>query len=353
VPAKGFSQRLLGWFDSNRRDLPWRGSADPWAIWVSEIMLQQTRVEAVRRIFPRFMRRYPNPSDFARVDDDELLSAWRGLGYYRRARLLRAGAQAVEENHGGVVPSDPDALAALPGVGTYTCGAVASIAFDHPMPAVDGNVERVLARHLAIRDVVKSGSGKRIVREAADALLDRERPGDFNEALMELGATLCTPRSPRCGECPVAVDCKGLAEGLVEQLPVLPKRRATVDVEARAALVRRGSGEVVGFRVPSGEINAGQVDLPGPGPLVFCTGSDQLAAALWERFGVRCEVGAELGIIRHGITHHRIRLITHEATVRGRLRAPLVSAPTDDPSIPWTTIARKVFALAGLQVAEG
>lgn len=352
APVKAFAQRLLAWYDAHRRQLPWRGQPSPWAVWVSEIMLQQTRVEAVRRIYPKFMARYPGPAEFAVVDDDELLAAWRGLGYYRRARLLRAGARRVVAEYGGEVPADPEALAALPGIGDYTRGAVASIAFGHRLPAVDGNVERVLARRLVIRDVVKTGAGKRAVRAAAESLLDHERPGDFNQALMELGATICTPRAPRCGDCPVAADCRGLAAGLVEELPRLPKRRAAVDVEARAVLVRRRSGEVIGFRVPAGEINAGQIDLPGPGPIAYCASAEQLAAALFERFGIRFDVGPELATIRHAITHHRIRMIGHEATVSGRVRVPLVSARPDDPTTPWTTTARKLFARAGLSVAD-
>jgi A/G-specific adenine glycosylase len=351
-PARAFAKRLLAWYDAHRRDLPWRGDPSPWGVWVSEIMLQQTRVEAVRGIYLVFMARYPAPADFARVDDDELLAAWRGLGYYRRARLLREGARMVEARHGGVVPGDPGALAALPGIGEYTCGAVASIAFGWAMPAVDGNVERVLARHLVIAEIVKTGAGKRAVRAAAASLLDRERPGDFNQALMELGATVCKPRSPRCADCPVASSCGALAEGLVAALPVLPKRRVAVDVEARAALVRRQGGEVIGFRVPKGEINAGQVDLPGPGPTTYCAGVEQLGAVLWERFGVRFGVGAELANIRHSITHHRIRMIAHAATIEGRVRAPMLSARPDDPAIPWTTTARKLFARVGLAAAE-
>jgi A/G-specific adenine glycosylase len=154
--AKTFARALLRWYDAHRRDLPWRRSSDPWAIWVSEVMLQQTRVEAVRAAFTSFLARYPTPAAFADASDDDLQSAWRGLGYYRRARLLREGARAVCEQHGGSVPGEPQALGELPGVGTYTRGAIASIAFGHRELAVDGNVERVASRQLALRDNVKT-----------------------------------------------------------------------------------------------------------------------------------------------------------------------------------------------------
>ncbi|MDO8348996.1 MAG: A/G-specific adenine glycosylase, partial [Planctomycetota bacterium] len=150
-----FAVRLLAWFDQNRRDLPWRATRDPWAIWVSEVMLQQTRVAAVRSAYERFLRRFPTVASFAAASDDDLLLAWRGLGYYRRARLLREGARAVIAQHGGAVPADPAALGELPGVGDYTRGAIASIAFGFVTPAIDGNVERVVSRHRGVRENVK------------------------------------------------------------------------------------------------------------------------------------------------------------------------------------------------------
>ena len=347
--AAQFASRLLGWYEGHRRELPWRQSDDPWAIWVSEIMLQQTRVEVVRHIYPEFMARYPRPLDFAAVSDDELLAAWRGLGYYRRARLLRAGAQAVVSHHQGQVPDDLAALGSLPGIGAYTKGAVASIAFEKPVTAVDSNVERVIARHHGIEDPVKTGLGKKLVHQATEECLDRNRPGDFNQALMELGATVCTPKSPRCDDCPVREDCRARRLELIDVLPVLPRRRAVVEVQARAVLVSCRDGLVLGCRVGDGEINSGQIDLPGPGPLVdHAAGGEELETTLRDRFGLEFVLEAELGSVRHGITHHRIRMTVHWASVTGRRRRPLVSASPGDPAVPWTTLARKAFALAGL-----
>jgi A/G-specific adenine glycosylase len=336
-----FAARLLRWFDRARRDLPWRRTRDPWAIWVSEIMLQQTRVEAVKAPYERFLARYPTPADYAAASDDELLVAWRGLGYYRRARLLRDGARQVAAAHGGRVPADAAALAELPGVGAYTLGAVASIAFGLPVVAVDGNVERVVARHRGIDQPVDAAAGRRAVRAQAEAWLDAARAGDFNQAMMELGATVCTPTSPRCGQCPVAVDCRALAAGLVDELPRKKPPRAAVDVAARVALAVGPQG-ALGRRIGAGEPNAGQIELPGPGVLASVD-ADGLAEALRERFGAAVELGGVVATVKHAITHHRITLRAHAAVARraGRLQWFPLRADT-----PWTTPSRKVFRAA-------
>lgn len=342
---KPFAARLLPWFDRHRRDLPWRRTSDPWAIWVSEVMLQQTRVEAVREPFVRFLERFPTPVAFAQASDDELLSAWRGLGYYRRARLLRDGARAVVAAHGGVVPGDPEALGDLPGVGDYTRGAVASIAFGHAEPAIDGNVERVTARHLGLTDDVGTAPARRRIRATVTGWLDRTRPGDFNQALMELGAVVCTPTSPACERCPVAADCAARRLGLSDQLPNKKPPRAAIEVTARAALLFE-SGRVLAHRVPDGEPNRGQVDLPGAGPLCSVD-VDDLAGLLHERFAARLSIGAVLATAKHAITHHRITMHGHAATLAGGARAagrlqwfPLAG------DAPWTTLARKLFRKA-------
>ena len=338
----------MAWYDAGHRPLPWRETTDPWAIWVSEVMLQQTRVAAVLDSYGRFLERYPRPRDWAGVGDDELHTAWAGLGYYRRARLLREGARAVVREHGGEVPRDPDALGKLPGIGTYTKGAVGSIAFGHPLPAVDGNVERVLARHRRFEQPIKPAAGQRQLRAWVSAAQPEDRPGPFNQALMELGALVCTPRSPRCGDCPVAGDCLG--QDAVDRLPVLPARRAPVDVTARLVLVPAGGG-VLGGPVPKGEPNGGQWEPPGGGLLTDLSEPDDLAGALRARHGAALRIGGELGRFRHGITHHRITVVVHSGEVvrRGQLQ---VRSP-DDPEVPWTTAARKAFRVAGLDHSDG
>ena len=346
-----FAARLLDWYDASRRDLPWRGSDDPWAIWVSEVMLQQTRVEVVRQIYPRFMQRFPNPQALAVASDDELLSAWRGLGYYRRARMLREGARQVLERLDVRVPDSLPALSALAGVGDYTSGAIASIAFGQATHAIDGNVERVIARHRAIEENVKRGPAAAAIRDAVLELMDSDRPGDFNQALMDLGATICTPRSPRCSTCPVRADCAAVRRGLVEAIPVVPARRRQVEVVSRAVLVRVPRGRVLGSRIPDGQVNGGQVDLPGAGLLVAVETPDALAEELRRRYGVSFQIGPVITTVHHTITHHRIRLMVHQAQCGHGPGPNLMAARADDRRIPWTTAARKAFQQAALFLA--
>ncbi len=339
--AATVAARLLRWFDANRRDLPWRRGCDPWAIWVSEVMLQQTRVEAVREPFVRFLRQFPTPTAFAAASDDELLTAWRGLGYYRRARLLRDGARQVVAQHGGRVPGAVGELAELPGIGAYTLGAVASIAFGHAEVAIDGNVERVVARHRGLREVTSTAAARRTIRATVGGWLDAARAGDFNQAVMELGAMVCTPTSPNCAACPVAADCVARALGLTAQLPARKPKRASIEVAARAVLVV-GSRGVLGHRVAAGEPNVGQIELPGAGMLCSCDPGD-LAAVVFRRFGARLSVGSVVASVRHAITHHRIELHAHAAT--GKSLGTLGWFAVDQAT-PWTTPSRKVFLAA-------
>lgn len=344
MPTQDFAARLLAWFDQVQRDLPWRRTQDPWSIWVSEIMLQQTRVEAVREPYERFLERFPTPAAFAAATDDEVMVAWRGLGYYRRARLLRDGARRVVEAHGGVVPETVEALAELPGVGPYTLGAVASIAFGLCQAAVDGNVERVVSRHRGWDEPIGTTRARKPITAQALAWMDRGRAGDFNQALMELGATVCTPTSPGCEACPVSSDCVARRERRTAELPVKKPPRKATDVTARAVVVTRG-GEALGFRVPDGQANAGQIDLPGPGVLQDCDEHD-LASALQQRFGAEIRVAEALASVRHAITHHRITLHGHAAQVVAPGRLQWFSV---DAEVPWTTPARKLFAATFLR----
>ncbi|MFN9332973.1 MAG: A/G-specific adenine glycosylase [Planctomycetota bacterium] len=339
-----FAARLLRWFAAPRRDLPWRRTRDPWAIWVSEIMLQQTRVEAVKAPYQRFLARFPTPASFAAASDDELLVAWRGLGYYRRARLLRDGARAVVAAHGGAVPADAGALAELPGVGAYTLGAVASSAFGLPLVAVDGNVEREVARHRGVREPGDAAPGRRAVRAQAEAWLDGARAGDYNQAMMELGATVCTPTSPRSGDCPVADDCVARAEGLAGELPRKKPPRPAVAIEARVALVVGPQG-ALGRRIAAGEPNAGQIELPGPGMLTSID-ADGRAADLRLRFGARLLVTDVVATVQHAITHHRITLRAHAATAATPTAIGALRGHALDGDTPWTTPSRKVFRAA-------
>jgi A/G-specific adenine glycosylase len=240
MAQRSLQQRLIAWYESRKRDLPWRRTKDPYAIWVSEVMLQQTQVKTVLGYYERWMQRFPTVQALAAADDADVLHAWQGLGYYSRARRLLAGARAVSERHAGKLPRDVNALLALPGIGPYSAGAIASIAFGLPEPIVDGNVVRVLCRLFALTGDPAKAPLKQELWRLARELVPAEQPSEFNQSLMELGATICARSSPRCAECPVAKQCQGLARGLERELPQLAKRAPPTEVATAAAYVRRG-----------------------------------------------------------------------------------------------------------------
>ncbi len=246
-----FRKALGGWFSECGRDYPWRRTPDPYAILVSEVMLQQTRIATVleRGYYTRFLERFPDPEALARADDESLLRAWEGLGYYRRARMLRDAARAVVERHGGVFPDDFDTLLALPGIGAYTAGALLSFAFNKPAPIVDGNVARVLARLFDFREPVDAGAGRRQIDDWSARLVDPEAPRVFNSALMELGQTHCAPGRPDCECCPVAAFCTASEPAA---LPVRKPRPRPTKVEEHAIFVRRPDGAVLLERMHGG-----------------------------------------------------------------------------------------------------
>ena len=221
TPVRRFPrENLLTWWDREKRDLPWRSDPSPWRTWVSEVMLQQTRVDTVIPYFHRFMRRFPNPGDLAGADSDSVLKMWEGLGYYQRVRNLARAARILVESNRGVIPSDPNAFARLPGVGAYIHAAVMSIAFGHPFPAVDGNVKRVVARYRGDFSDIRGSVFIRHVRRVLERVIPADRPGDFNESMMELGALVCLPRNPKCSACPLSGACRARRLGLTEELPV-------------------------------------------------------------------------------------------------------------------------------------
>ena len=235
------AERLLAWFAKHARDLPWRAEPrDPYAVWVSEVMLQQTRVDTVLRYYAPFLQAFPTVEALAAAPEDALMKRWEGLGYYRRARLLQQGARAVVERHAGRLPRDADALAALPGFGPYTAGAVGSLAFGLPLPAVDGNVLRVWSRLAADATDVATPQARR----KAEAWVRQHQPprqaGAFNEALMELGATVCAPTTPRCGACPLREACRAHARGRMTDFPVKARKAPARSVRVALALARRG-----------------------------------------------------------------------------------------------------------------
>lgn len=340
---------LLRWFDAHKRDLPWRGTRDPWAILVSEIMLQQTTVAAVAPYWERFLERWPKPGDLAAASRDEVLSAWAGLGYYRRARLLMESAAQLAEH----TPENAAELRKLPGIGEYTAAAVASIAWDEPVAAVDGNVERVVSRLAAFPGDPRKAAGKRVVRSLAQALLATRRPGDFNQALMDLGATVCKPRNPDCGHCPIAPTCQAHHAGTPERFPALPPRPTPTPVLRVAAVITSRGKILVTERKESP--NKGFLELPMldmdpdlDSNLSETARAERLAARLcthlYAAHGLRIRLGEALPVHRHSITRYRIRVLPFRGKLcSGRVRQPFLWAPPDDAR-PFTTATRRILA---------
>jgi A/G-specific adenine glycosylase len=312
-----FESKLLRWFDRVRRDLPWRRTTDPYAIWISEVMLQQTQVVTVIPYFERFLRKFPTVTALAAASLPEVLSLWSGLGYYARARNLHLAAQAIVAHHEGRLPASVVELLELPGFGRYTAGAVASIAFGLQAPLVDGNVSRVLTRLYAIDD---SKREKRIW-QLAEQLVPAKRPGDFNQALMELGATICLPSRPLCLLCPLRTDCRAHAQGRVEQLPPRKERAARKGLQLAVAVCRRGPRLLV-MRRDDGGLFGGLWELPS-------AALPALAALL----GAKAIVGERLGTVTRTLTHRDLTLELWSAKAGAVLKAP----PSGYQAVQWVT----------------
>lgn len=289
---------LLTWYDAHARVLPWRGIHDPYRTWVSETMLQQTRVETVLSYYGRFLERFPTVQALAEAPEEDVLKLWEGLGYYRRARNLQKGARQVMAEFGGEIPSDVAQLLKIHGIGEYTAGAIASIAFDRPVPAVDGNVIRVASRLKGIRENVGVPSVKRRIAAEAAVLVPENRPGDFNQALMDLGATVCTPGTPACEKCPLSARCDAYAEGDAEDIPQLPRRNPPKEIEYDLCLIYAGNRVLMRQRT--------EVMLGGLWVYPMVDGwhtLKQLPAAAKRRTGVKVSGAEYLGEAKHVFTH--------------------------------------------------
>lgn len=259
-----FQKQILNWYDQHRRDLPWRAArgetADPYHVWLSEIMLQQTTVATVKSYFLKFLDYWPDVHGLAGADLDDVLAAWAGLGYYARARNLHACARIVAEQHQGIFPSDASELLKLPGIGPYTSGAIAAIAFDQSVVAVDGNVERVMSRYYAIETPLPDS--KPLIKEKTVALVPKLRAGDFAQSLMDLGATICTPRSPNCPLCPLQKECAGLEIGIAASLPKKQPKKARPNRHGKAFVVVRNNGDILLRRRPEKGLLGGMLEVP-------------------------------------------------------------------------------------------
>jgi len=299
---------LLEWFRREQRDLPWRRTPDPYAIWVSESMLQQTQVATVIPYFERWIARFPTLQALAEADEADVLHAWQGLGYYSRARNLLYGAREVLAKHGGRVPDRVEDLRALPGVGPYTAGAIASIAYNIEAPIVDGNVIRVLSRLFALRGDPAKAPLKGRLWELAEALIPQGAAREFNPALMELGARICTPANPRCGVCPVSAACAARALGVQDQLPETAKRPAPTAVRMAAAVVGRDGRLLLAQRRAEQARWAGMWQFPMVEAQPEESLPDAARRALWEVVGLEARAGERAAVVRHGVTRFRITL---------------------------------------------
>ena len=343
-------KRLLSWYRANKRAMPWRETRDPYAIWISEAMLQQTRVETVIPYWERFLSRFPDVHALATADLDDVLGAWAGLGYYSRARNLQAAARVIDQDHGGKLPDDAETLQTLPGIGRYTAGAVASIAFDRPEPVLDGNVKRVLARLLGIREDIGQPATIERLWEEAGALARGPHPGDLNQALMELGATVCTPRTPRCESCPVSQFCDAWAKGDAESLPIKARKKAARKVEAVAALVVR-RGKALAVRRPARGLLGGLWDLPGGDLAAGETPRAGLTRALRDRAGLEISRASAIGTVEHAFTHRKLTLHVYRAnTSTDRIRLDGFEghkwlAPRAISSLPHASLTAKALDL--------
>jgi A/G-specific adenine glycosylase len=342
-------RQLLAWYGRNQRDLPWRRDPDPYRVWVSESMLQQTTVRVVVPRYQAFLARFPTLAALAAASQEEVLAAWSGLGYYHRARNLHRGARQVAERHQGNFPRTLEAALAIPGVGLYTASAVLSICHGQPLPVVDGNVRRVLGRLLALSGPEWRKDGPYYNR--AEALLDRARPGDWNQALMELGATVCTPRRPACPACPIQAGCRAFALGNPERFPEARARRAPVDVTVAAALLER-EGRVLLVRRAEGRLMGRFWEVPQTS--LEARGRDDLERELRERHGLEVAAGGLRLVTRHAITFRRIRVEGYAARLE---RQPPADPEryrwvdsTELDTLPVSSLTRKL--VAALQVPQ-
>jgi A/G-specific adenine glycosylase len=328
-------RRLLAWYAKNARDLPWRRSRDPYRVWISEVMLQQTQVATVRDYFSRFVRALPDVRRLAAAEEQDVLRLWEGLGYYRRARQLHAAARKIVADHGGQFPQTLEELRELPGIGRYTAGAIASIAFDRRAPILEANTIRLLSRLIAYREDPLATAGQRALWQVAEEILPQKSAAQFNQALMELGSLVCTPSEPECDICPLSGVCAARTAGLQQKIP-RPKPKQQYTEVREAAVVVRKNGRVLMRQCAANERWAGLWDFPrfelvSEGPLFA---AEEIVNKLRNQTGITCVAPRLLKTIRHGVTRYRITLDCYQAPyVAGRVRT------ANGAAVRWIPIA--------------
>ncbi|TWT88792.1 putative A/G-specific adenine glycosylase YfhQ [Pseudobythopirellula maris] len=351
---RALRRKLLAWYGRNARDLPWRKNRDPYRVWLSEVMLQQTQVEAVRPYFLRFTGELPAVEDLASADESRVLRLWEGLGYYRRARSLHAAAKKIVAEHDGRLPDTLEGLMALPGVGRYTAGAILSIAYDKRAPIVEANTRRLYARLMALEVDPTSTEGERRLWEFAERLLPRSGFSNFSQALMELGSLVCTPKTPRCDACPVAKHCRAYQAGAIESLAPVTRKVKFTDLREAAVVVRKAD-KVLVRQCGEGERWAGLWDFPrfeleAESP---AGAKSEITQKVRELTGVACEPTEKIATLKHGVTRYRITLECYEARhTGGRLRSNKDSpaqwvAPSELADTPLSVTGRKLAGRIG------
>jgi A/G-specific adenine glycosylase len=346
-------RQLHPWFRRHRRDLPWRATRDPYAIWVSEVMLQQTQVATVVPYYLRFLKAFPTVHALAAAREDYVLRLWEGLGYYRRARDLHRGARWLVAEHKGRLPDDPEVFRQVPGVGRYTLGAVLSQAFDRRLPILEANSQRVLCRFLGMREDPRRAPAQQQLWAAAEQLVPVRHAGEHNQALMELGALVCTPAAPRCDACPLRRRCAAHQLGLQQEIPRQAPAPTVVAVQEVAVVVWR-SGRVLLARRPAMGRWGGLWEFPHGALEPGETHAQAAARVLRQHAGIEAELGAELLTIRHGVTRFRITLVGMEARHRrgdfcstyyqqGRWLRP-AQLPQYPVSVPQRQLARTLLS---------
>lgn len=338
---------LLRWFDRSARDLPWRRTRDLYAIWVSEIMLQQTQVATVVPYFERFLARFPSVAALAAADEQAVLRYWEGLGYYRRARQLHAAARQVVAMHHGIFPTTFAAVRELKGIGRYTAGAILSIGLDQRLPILEANTIRVFSRLTAFTGDPASTAGQKHLWSVAESLLPTRRCGAFNQALMELGSEICTPRAPACETCPIAAHCLAFRENRVAEIP-RPPRPTVYEAVTELAIVVQNRSRVLLRQCQPGERWAGLWDFPRfAAPSQAADHHEHIAAQTKVLTGVTIQPGPRFATLKHGVTRFRITLHCHAATLAPATRPRLATSSrwvskADLATYPLSTTARKI-----------
>ncbi len=348
VHSDAFAEKLLSWFGANRRAMPWRETKDPYMIWLSEVMLQQTQVDTVIPYYQRFIEVFPDPESLSKAPEDDVLKLWEGLGYYRRCHHFIAAVRDVCADYGGRIPDDPHIFRRLPGVGDYTTAAVMSIAYGHVLPVVDGNVIRVITRIYRIADDTTKTKTRMLIRDMMAALIPSDSPGDFNQAVMELGALVCTPKKPLCGECPLNDLCRAFQHRDISLYPFSPKKMKIPQYPVGLALIMKDGRFLIQKRPSKGHL-AGLWELPGGKAEGDESAETAMLRKCREELGLTVEVCGMAAQASHVYSHFKIHVSVFSCTVGAQREKDLKHqpfmwiTPSDIPSYAFPAVNLKLF----------